>query len=63
MTRINERTRQDCNWIVPQAAAMRAELMQRRLQGVAGLEERIAVMIEVRAMDYNEMRDAIAATE
>jgi hypothetical protein len=55
-----ERTRQDCNWIVTQTAAMRADYLQRRLHGVTGLENRLAIKIEVRAMTHNELRAALA---
>lgn len=52
---IQERSKQDCNWIVGQSVAMRKQVLAARLVGVVGLEARLAVKIEVAAMDYNEL--------
>jgi hypothetical protein len=49
----------DCNWLVKHCAELRARLLAARLQDVASLEDRLAVKIAVRAMDYNELRAAL----
>jgi len=53
-----ERIKQDCNWIVGVVSVMRAKIMNKRLQGVVGLEARLAIKIEVKAMNYNELVQA-----
>lgn len=55
MAHTQERTKQDCNWIVGQAVQLRAAIKAKRLAGVVGLEQRLAVKIEVAAMDYNQL--------
>jgi len=49
------------NWIVSQAAEMRAELLTRRLRGVTDPEKRLNIRIEIRLMNYNELRAALGA--
>ena len=51
------RVKMDCNWIVPQTAAMRKQVQEIMLQGVEGLEARLEVKIKARLMDYNELNN------
>ena len=51
--------RMDCNWMVKEAAKMRAQVLSARLDGVTGLEARLAIKIAVRFMDWNELRAAL----
>ena len=50
-----ERTKQDCNWIVSQSATMRKQILAKRLCGIVGLEARLAIKISVKLMSYSEL--------
>ena len=55
--------RQDSNWMVRAASAMRSQVQAARLMAVRGqgLEARILSICEVRAMDWNELNAAVSA--
>lgn len=54
--------RQDSNWMVRAANAMRQQVQAARLQAVRGmgLEARTLAICEVRAMDWNELNAAVS---
>jgi hypothetical protein len=50
----------DANWIVAMTDAMRQRWIKAQLAGVTDIEQRIAIVIAARAMDYNDLRTALA---
>ena len=54
-----ERIRQDCNWIVKEAQAMREQVKVKLLKDVTDTVTRLDIKIRVKLMDYNELMDFI----
>lgn len=50
----------DSNWIVTLTDAMRQRWLAQQLAGVTDIEQRVEIVVAARAMDYNDLRAALA---
>lgn len=57
------RVKMDCNWMVADANAMRAQVKAIKLAGVTDIEQRLAIKIDVRLMNYNELNQFLKAAK
>jgi len=53
--------RPDYAWLAKECGRLRKEVMEARLKGVHGVEARILVKVQVRALGYKELMDAVDA--
>lgn len=50
----------NCNWIVPQAAAMRKRLIRAYTFGVSDIEQAVRIKVQVLQMGWAELTRAVA---
>lgn len=55
MSQAQDYVKMACNWLPAQCEAMRKQLREKRLQGVADLEQRTIIKVEISRLDYNEL--------